>query len=187
MSAASSAAAMIAPVLSMRSDAAPFRPRPRSDRSGPVGGWGAAARMSASSSLGWISLVIWAAAVEPADVPMVRSASVTSNPASNRPAMTPISHALPVDPAPPRTKARLPAARARLMASTWRLDLLASPRLAGNLSRDHVEPVPHVDAGDRTYQGRQLLFVVVTGCLVPHFVRYWVRAVAEPGGGLSQR
>src|SRR5271170_3851570 len=61
--------------------------------------------MRASSSAG-VALVIWAAAVEPADVPMIRSASVTSNPASNRPAMTPISHALPADPPPPRTNAR---------------------------------------------------------------------------------
>jgi hypothetical protein len=33
---------------------------------------------------------------------------VTSSPASNRPAMTPISHALPVHPPPPRTNARSP-------------------------------------------------------------------------------
>src|SRR5215212_574064 len=64
------------------------------------------------------ALVIWAAAVDPADVPMIRSASVTSNPASNRPAMTPINHALPTDPPPPRTNAHSPAARTRLMAST---------------------------------------------------------------------
>jgi hypothetical protein len=72
--------------------------------------------MAASSSVG-VSLVIWAAAVDPADVPMIRSASVTSNPAANRPAMTPINHALPVDPPPPRTNARSPAAGARLVAS----------------------------------------------------------------------
>jgi hypothetical protein len=41
--------------------------------------------MSASSWVG-VALVIWAAAVDPADVPMIRSASVTSNPASNGPA-----------------------------------------------------------------------------------------------------
>ena len=61
---------------------------------------------------------IWAAAVEPAHVPMVRSAVVTFSPASNRPAMTPISHALPVDPPPPRTNARAPAVRARFVGST---------------------------------------------------------------------
>jgi hypothetical protein len=72
--------------------------------------------MAASSSVG-VALVIWAAAVDPADVPMIRSASVTSNPASNRPAMTPINHALPADPPPPRTNARSPAAGARLVAS----------------------------------------------------------------------
>ena len=53
-----------------------------------------------------VALVIWAAAVDPADVPMIRSASVTSIPASNRPAMTPITQALPADPPPPRTNAR---------------------------------------------------------------------------------
>src|ERR1035438_2650754 len=61
--------------------------------------------MLASSWVG-AALVIWTAAVDPADVPMIRSASVTSNPASNRPAMTPINHALPADPPPPRTNAR---------------------------------------------------------------------------------
>ena len=40
--------------------------------------------VAASSSAG-VALVIWAAAVDPADVPMIRSASVTSTPASNRP------------------------------------------------------------------------------------------------------
>ena len=64
--------------------------------------------MAASSSVGWIPLVIWAAAVDPADVPTIRSASVTSNPASKRPAMTPISHAFPADPPPWRTNARSP-------------------------------------------------------------------------------
>jgi hypothetical protein len=78
---------------------------------------GTAERMEASSSVG-AAPVIWAAAVDPADVPMIRSASVTSNPASKRPAMTPISQALPVDPPPPRTNARLPAARTRPVAST---------------------------------------------------------------------
>src|SRR6185436_7649926 len=63
--------------------------------------------MAASSSVGAVP-AIWAAAVDPADVPMTRSASVTSSPPSNSPAITPISHALPVDPPPPRTKARLP-------------------------------------------------------------------------------
>ena len=53
-----------------------------------------------------IPLPTWAAAVDPADVPTIRSASVTSNPAPKRPAMTPISHAFPADPPPPRTNAR---------------------------------------------------------------------------------
>jgi hypothetical protein len=44
--------------------------------------------------------------VEPAEVPTVRSAVVTSRPASKRPATTPISQALPVDPPPPSTRAR---------------------------------------------------------------------------------
>jgi hypothetical protein len=91
--------------------------RPRSDPPRPVPCRGAAVRMAASSSVG-VALAIWAAGVEPADVPMVRSAVVTSSPASNRPAMTPISHALPVDPPPPRTNARLAAAYARFVAST---------------------------------------------------------------------
>src|SRR4051794_35883263 len=72
--------------------------------------------MAARSSVG-VAPASWAAAVEPADVPMVRSAVVTSSPASKRPAMTPISHALPVDPPPPRTNARSPAAGAGPVAS----------------------------------------------------------------------
>ena len=63
--------------------------------------------MAAYSSAGRVPLVIWAATVDPADVPMMRSASVTSTPASDRPAMRPSSHALPAAPAPARTKARL--------------------------------------------------------------------------------
>src|SRR6202042_2219659 len=60
----------------------------------------------------------WAATVDPADVPTIRSASVTSTPASDRPAMRPSSHALPAAPAPARTKARLSEAPAGLIAST---------------------------------------------------------------------
>ncbi len=67
-------------------------------------GWGGAARIAAYSSEG-LAPAICAAAVEPADVPTVRSAVVTSIPASNIPAITPISHALPVDPPPPSTRA----------------------------------------------------------------------------------
>ena len=62
---------------------------------------------NAGSSAGFAQ-VIWAAAVDPADVPMIRSASVTSSPAAYRPATTPISHALPADPPPWRTSARAP-------------------------------------------------------------------------------
>src|SRR5262245_11041204 len=43
---------------------------------------------------------------EPADVPMTTSAVPRSTPASKRPASTPISHAIPVTPPPPRTSAR---------------------------------------------------------------------------------
>ena len=73
MSAASSAEAMIVLVLSRWSATGLFGTRPRSDPTGPVRCWGAAARMAASSSVG-VAPAIWAAAVEPADVPMVRSA-----------------------------------------------------------------------------------------------------------------
>jgi len=54
---------------------------------------------------GWFNRALEASA-DPADVPMTRSAPVTSSPASNRPAMTPISQALPAAPPPPRTSAR---------------------------------------------------------------------------------
>src|SRR5271157_5260032 len=79
--------------------------------------------MAANSSAGRVPLVIWAATVDPAEVPMIRSASVASTPALDRPAMRPISHALPAAPAPARTKARLPEAPAGLVASTFWLDL----------------------------------------------------------------
>ena len=74
--------------------------------------------MAAYSSAGRVPLVIWAATVDPADVPMMRSASVTSTPASDRPAMRPSSHALPAAPPPARTKARLSELPACLVAST---------------------------------------------------------------------
>src|SRR5260370_42425043 len=74
--------------------------------------------MAAYSSAGRVPLVIWAATVDPADVPMMRSASVTSTPASDRPAMRPSSHALPAAPPPARTKARLSELPACLAAPT---------------------------------------------------------------------
>src|SRR3954467_8613009 len=74
--------------------------------------------MAAYSSAGRVPLVTWAATVDPADVPIMRSASVTSSPASDRPAMRPSSHALPAAPAPARTKARLFELPAGLVAST---------------------------------------------------------------------
>src|SRR4051794_23614741 len=74
--------------------------------------------MAAYSSAGRVPLVIWAATVDPADVPMMRSASVTSTPASDRPAMRPSSQALPAAPPPARTKARLFELAAWLVAWT---------------------------------------------------------------------
>src|SRR5580700_9909899 len=74
--------------------------------------------MAAYSSAGRVPLVIWAATVDPAEVPMMRSASVTSTPASDRPAMRPSSHALPAAPPPARTKARLSELPACPVAST---------------------------------------------------------------------
>src|SRR4029453_16310578 len=74
--------------------------------------------MAAYSSAGRVPLVIWAATVDPADVPMMRSASVTSTPASDRPAMRPSSQALPAAPPPARTKARLFELAACLVAWT---------------------------------------------------------------------
>src|SRR6478752_2074449 len=62
--------------------------------------------MAAYNSAGLVPLVIWAATVEPAEVPMMRSASVTSTPASASPAMRPSSQALPAAPPPARTSAR---------------------------------------------------------------------------------
>jgi len=85
-----------------------------SDRTSPLLGRGG---KDGGKQFGRLALVIWAAAVDPADVPMIRSASVTSSPASSRPATTPISHALPADPPPWRTSARSPVARIRLVAS----------------------------------------------------------------------
>ena len=61
--------------------------------------------MDAANSSGGAARASWAAAVEPADVPIVRSAEVTSRPASKSPATMPINQALPVDPPPPRTRA----------------------------------------------------------------------------------
>ena len=114
-SAASRAESMIARILSRWSVTG--RVEERRASAGPAPAPGPVSRMAASSSCG-VAPPSWAAAVEPADVPMVRSAVVTSSPASARPARTPISHALPVDPPPPRTSARSPAAGTRWVAST---------------------------------------------------------------------
>ncbi len=99
MSAASLAAAMIRFVLSMWSMTGPTGGCPPLGPSGRPWCGDAASRMAVSSSVGE-ALVTWAVAVAPADVPMIRSASVTSTPALDRPAMTPISHAFPADPPP---------------------------------------------------------------------------------------
>ena len=157
MSAASSAAPMISLVISMWFATGTFETRPRSAPTRPVRGWGAA-RMLASSSVGGVPLVIWAATVDPADVPMMRSASVTSSPTSERPAMTPISHAFPADPPPWRTNARSPAACAgevkrrdeegvvfkrvafrelRVGRSRWRLRQSRHPGLIGSTHCGH--------------------------------------------------
>ncbi len=104
MSAASVAAAMMALVVSMWFVAGLVAAAPGSDPGGRVRSGGVASRTAASSSAG-VAPVTCAAAVDPAEVPMMRSAAVTSSPASQRPAMTPISHALPADPPPPRTNA----------------------------------------------------------------------------------
>jgi hypothetical protein len=74
--------------------------------------------MAAYRSAGRVPLVIWAATVDPADVPMIRSASITSTRAADRPAMKPSSHALPAAPPPARTKARLSELPDCLVAST---------------------------------------------------------------------
>ncbi len=124
----------------------PWR-RPLSDPAGPVCG-AASARIAVRSSGGGV-LVICAATVEPADVPMIRPAAVTSTPAPNRPAMRTISHAFPADPPPPSANARLPrmacvgsltlkisvgVARAELCCLRPRLAHLSKRRRAGRLN-----------------------------------------------------
>ena len=146
MSAISPLEAMILLILSRWSVTGLFGTRPRSDPTGPGRCWGAAPRVAASSSAG-VAPAIWAAAVEPAEVPMVRSAVVTSSPASSRPAMMPISHALPVDPPPPRTSARSRCGSrrrkcvhgSRLSLSAWRAlpVRLAQSRDRGRRGRTH--------------------------------------------------
>jgi hypothetical protein len=116
MSAAPEAAAMIAFVRSRWFATGAFGGGPPAGRPAAFRGWDAGATVVASSSAG-LAPDSWAAVVAPADVPMTRSASVTSTPASRRPPMTPTSHALPVDPPPPRTNAR---PRAGSVSSSWR-------------------------------------------------------------------
>lgn len=113
MSAASLAAPMISLVFSIMAAARMVGEGPPPDPAVPVGGWDAWARIAAKSSGGWAP-PIWAATVDPADVPMIRSAWVTSVPTSNRPAMTPISHALPaaLPNLPVLNQERWPASRA---------------------------------------------------------------------------
>src|SRR5215470_15648977 len=65
-----------------------------------------------------IPLRTWAPTTDPADVPTTTSADDRSMPASARPATTPISHAMPVMPPPPRTSPRrLPLRFGTLMGS----------------------------------------------------------------------
>ena len=75
---------------------------------------GRAGWFAASSSPG--SRLIWAAAVDPADVDdQIGLGRIHTG---IEQAMTPISHALPADPPPWRTSARSPAVRTRPVAST---------------------------------------------------------------------
>src|SRR5690554_2934052 len=76
---------------------------------------------------------------------MIRSAVDTSSPASYRPAMTPISQALPIDPPPPRTNARSPMAGIRMLAS-----------ICGS-------PCPELDRSDAEADGRREEGVVLMG------------------------
>ena len=140
---------MIAAVLAMMSAtgrSARGRGRVRSGRAvaGPRG-------EDVGEQIAGSALVIWAAAVDPAEVPTIRSASVTSTPAPKRPATMPITQALPVDPAPPRTNARsprasvepdgeveegvafkgVPFAKLRVGRSRWRLHQSHDPGLQG--------------------------------------------------------
>jgi hypothetical protein len=98
----------------------------------------------AKSLGGRVELVIWAAAVDPADVPIVRSASVASNPASNRPVITPIDHALPADPPPPKTKARS-VARGALRDDKVGDALMRGGQMEPMLA-DVVQANTHIDA-----------------------------------------
>src|SRR4051794_1182344 len=184
MSAASSAAAMILLVLSIWPATGPMGTRPPSGVTGPVRCWGAAARMAASSSVG-VALVIWAAAVDPADVPTIRSASVTSNPASNRPAMPPINPALPVDPPPPRTNARSPAAGARLVASTcgwsWsdlgRSEAVVEVTCRGEVGVVHGSRISQI--AWRGAPGGDYLSRAIVNCREHPLLRSWVSPPAD--------
>jgi tRNA-Thr(GGU) m(6)t(6)A37 methyltransferase TsaA len=90
--------------------------RPRSDPDRPLTGVFATRSPDRPNPIGLHTVT----AVDPAEVPTIRSASVTSSPASSRPAMTPINQALPVDPPPPRTSARSPAGtRQAASAGSW--------------------------------------------------------------------
>src|SRR4051794_15791564 len=102
--------------------------------------------MAANNSAGRAPLVIWAATVDPADVPMMTSASVTSTPTSHRPAMRPSSHALPAAPAPARTNA-LALAVARLSSG---IALPFADRLRGAPGADPSAVIAH-----RSRQGAQ--------------------------------
>src|SRR6201999_2469589 len=73
--------------------------------------------IDANSSAGGTLLRSCAAAVAPDDVPITRAAaSVISRPASASPATTPIVHACPADPPPPRTRATFLTIRPTILA-----------------------------------------------------------------------
>ncbi|GAA4405729.1 hypothetical protein GCM10023147_49020 [Tsukamurella soli] len=80
---------------------------------------------------------------------MVRSAVVTSNPASDRPARTPISHALPVEPPPPSTNARSPVECREMECREvdWRGE--EDVVFMGVAFRDRLSGAPDVDYDSR--------------------------------------
>lgn len=108
-------ASAISPIRRRRStgsvtSASSFAPNSKTSASAPSRGV-STSRWNARSTRVWKSvgrstpLLICAATTDPAEVPNRNSASVTSTPASARPASTPVAQGIPATPPPPRTSA----------------------------------------------------------------------------------
>src|SRR5215831_3404385 len=64
--------------------------------------------------------------------------------------------------------------------------VLCNP-IPGHLPRGDVETVPEIREGDRDHQRTEIGLGEMSRSFLPYLVRYRIRSVAEPRGGLRER